>query len=84
MSVSITKTNLARVGVELLDRGTLRLRCMDCGHQWAISQGADRRRPNHFRQCSVCHPEMRRGLVLRRPRLFNNPFSLLKPSRRAA
>jgi hypothetical protein len=49
-----------------------------------IVQGVDRRRPDHFRKCRVCHPEIERWLPRRKPRLFNNPFSIVRLIRRAA
>ena len=80
MSSGITKSALAKVGVELIDRGVLRLGCMTCGHQWAIRQGADVRRPDHFRVCRVCHPE----IVGRSGKPFNGPFGVLRQFGRAA
>jgi hypothetical protein len=78
----ITRSALARQGVELLDRGTLHLRCGLCGHEWRIAQGANTRRPNHWRECRRCHPRRRRSIYI--VRSFNAPFHVLRQLRGVA
>ena len=80
MSSGITKSALAKVGVELIDRGNLHLGCMICGHDWKIKQGADTRRPDHYRECKVCNPGVfgKDRKARRRQLPFNNPFGVLR------
>ena len=83
INAGITKSSLARMGVELVDRGTLHLRCSCCGHEWRIRQGADIRRPNHYRVCRVCHPWVNRA-NRRHRRRFHHPFHVLRPFQHVA
>lgn len=83
MSMRGTKSALATVGVELLDRGTLHTRCETCKHQWRIRQGADDRRPDYWWKCVRCYPEIRRRHCRQRLK-FNAPFEQLRNAEKVA
>jgi hypothetical protein len=54
MATRVTATSLDKVGVDLLDRGTLQLRCRACQCVWDFARGVDNRLPRYWWACPDC------------------------------